>query len=63
MNTLNGVGIDKTAIVTMFKSTAMQAKFQMITSGEEIFLFATRYATAKAVIPEMISKLRPSNVI
>src|SRR5688572_12981379 len=63
INTLKGVGMDKIAMVTIFTSSARQAKFQMITSDEEIFFFATRYAITKAESPEMISKLRPSNVI
>ena len=48
MKTLNGVGIDKIAMATMFTRIAMQAKFHAITSGEEIFLFATRYATTNS---------------
>jgi hypothetical protein len=63
MKTLNGVGIDKIAMATMFTRIAMQARFQAITNGDDIFLFATRYATTKAVSPDRISKFLPSNVI
>ncbi len=59
-----GKGVDNNALTTMFNKSARQMKFQnKIICRLNILFVKPKYAIKGAVMPEIISKLRPSNVI